>query len=364
MKGPMSTQTLRGLVNHGAMHWRGDRVDGFFGKDTSAGPPYDSQLAFKNFIVAFGGLLGRDGQLASADMQAFADFALAIVMPPNPVRGLDDALTASQARGRDFYMGCAGLDSATGAAVVCQNGRPTGAGHFSDGAPISSLGFACEGCHVLRPELGFFGTDGQMSFEALPQTVKVPQLRNLYTKVGMFGVPAIPGVNAGDNGAKGAQIRGSGFQHDGAVDTLFRFLQANVFNAAAGGRVGFTGGDAQRRDVEQFLLAFDSDLAPIVGQQVTLDAGNAAAAGPRIDLLIARARAPFPSKVLGAGATECDLVARGVIGGHAVTFALGADGRFTPDDGSAPLTDAALRALAAVDGQQITYTCLPPGWPR
>jgi YVTN family beta-propeller protein len=33
MKGPMTTQTLRGLATHGGMHWRGDRVDGFFGTD-------------------------------------------------------------------------------------------------------------------------------------------------------------------------------------------------------------------------------------------------------------------------------------------------------------------------------------------
>jgi len=38
------------------------------------------------------------------------------------------------------------------------------------------------------------------------------------------------------------------------------------------------GGDAQRRDVERLLLAFDTDLAPIVGQQVTLDAKGAAVA--------------------------------------------------------------------------------------
>ena len=30
MKGPMSTQTLRGLATSGAMHWRGDRSTGFF----------------------------------------------------------------------------------------------------------------------------------------------------------------------------------------------------------------------------------------------------------------------------------------------------------------------------------------------
>jgi len=364
MKGPMSTQTLRGMVNHGAMHWRGDRVSGFFGKDMSAGPPYDSELAFKNFIVAFEGLLGRGSQFAVDDMQAFAGFALSIVMPPNPVRALDNSLDAAQARGRDYYMGCAGLDSITNAAVVCKDGRPTGAGHFSDGVPLVGLGFPCEGCHTLKPELGFFGTDGEMSFEALPQTVKVPQLRNLYTKVGMFGVPAVQGVNAGNNAATGPQIRGNGFQHDGAVDTLFRFLQANVFNSFRNGAVGFAGGDPQRRDVEQFLLAFDTDLAPIVGQQVTLDADNAAVAGPRIDLLIARAQAPFASKLLGATATECELVARGVVGGKAVTYVLAADGRFVPDGGGAALSDAALRAHAAVAGQQVTYTCLPPGWAR
>ncbi|MBW1907618.1 MAG: hypothetical protein JRJ24_20455, partial [Deltaproteobacteria bacterium] len=31
MKGPMTTQTLRGLSNSGPMHWRGDRSNGFFG---------------------------------------------------------------------------------------------------------------------------------------------------------------------------------------------------------------------------------------------------------------------------------------------------------------------------------------------
>ena len=367
MKGPMATQTLLGLVNHGTMHWRGDRAVGFFGSDTSTAPPFDSQLAFKNFIVAFAGLLGRDVQIASDDMQAFSDFALAMVLPPNPIRALDNSLTESQARGRAFYMGCAGLDSLTQQPVACQDGRPpAGGGHFSDGAPRAGLGFTCEGCHRLAPELGFFGTDGQSSFEALPQIFKIPQLRNLYTKIGMFGHPPIPDRNDGDNGDQGPQIRGNGFEHDGSIDTLFRFFQGKVFNVNPmfGDLVGFDGGDPQRRDIEQFLLAFDNDLAPIVGQQVTLDANNAAVAGPRIDLLIQRAQAPFVSKTLGGNVTECDLVARGVIGGHAVAFTLGAGGAFTRDDGGAALGDTALRALAAVDGQQLTYTCLPPGWSR
>lgn len=363
MKGPMGTQTLRGMVNHGAMHWRGDRFSGEAGTDPSAVPPFDAELSFKNFIAAFPALLGRGTPLPAADMQSFSNFALAMAPPPNPVRNLDNNLTASQARGRSFFMGCEGLDSGTGVAVVCDaEGKPVGTGHMSDGIPITGLGFTCQGCHTLAPAKGFFGGDGQSSFEALPQTMKIPQLRNLYERVGMFGMAANASENSGNNTHQGQQMRGYGFTNDASVDTLFRFFQAKVFNSALGGRVGFTGGDTQRRDVEAFMLAFDNDLAPIVGQQITLDANNGSAVGPRIDLLRARAMTPFASKMLGANATECALVARGVVAGRATTFVMAPDGRYARDDGGAVTTDDALRALARQPGQQITFTCMPPGW--
>ncbi len=365
MKGPMATQTLRGLVNHGTMHWRGDRAVGAFGTDMNTKPPYDSKLAFNNFIVAFNGLLGLGPTLAQSDMQTFTAFALQITMPPNPVRALDNSLNTAQAAGRAFYLGCDGPDTLTGAANACGDAGapPDGGGHFSDGVP--GLGFTCQGCHVLNPAMGFFGTDGESSFEALPQTMKIPQLRNLYDKVGMFGALADSRSNAGNNGNLGPQVRGTGFTNDGSVDTLFRFFQARVFNPGSGGLVGFlagAAGDTQRQNMEQFILAFDSDLAPVVGQQVTLRSDNAAAVGPRIDLLIARAKSPFVSKILGANPTECDLVAHAVVGGKAVGYRLRADGTFLPDDGTAAITDAALRALASTAGQEVTYTCLPPGW--
>ena len=358
-KGPMATQTLRGMVNHGPMHWRGDRVSGFFGTDTRTAPPYDSELAFKNFIGAFNSLLGLGPAFSPTQMQAFSDFALAIAMPPNPVRAIDNSLTSSQANGRAFFMGCVGKDSLTGAPAACVDGVPTGAGHFADGVATAGFGFTCQGCHVLDPAQGFFGTDGESSFENLPQTMKIPQLRNLYDKVGMFGAPAARGSNVGDNGNKGAQVRGTGFEHDGSIDTLFRFLQATVFNAS--GNIGFTNGDPERRDVEQFLLAFDSDLAPIVGQQVTLRSDNAAAAGARIDVLVARATTPFVSKLAGKSAMECDLVARAVIGGKSVAYRLRSDKSFVANDGSIS-SDSALRTLGATPGQEVTYTCMPPGW--
>ena len=87
----------------------------------------------------------------------------------------------------------------------------------------------------------------------------------------------------------GDQVRGFGFTGDGSIDTLFRFLSAAVFNPTSASGFPQNNPNGTRRDVEQYLLAFDSDLAPIVGQQVTLTSSNGGVAGPRIDLLL-RAR--------------------------------------------------------------------------
>src|SRR5437773_491476 len=97
LKGPMTTQSLRGLANHGPMHWRGDRQG-------PAGQTLDEDLAFKAFNVAFDGLLGRGGPILTSDMQKFTDFILQVTYPPNPIRALDNSLTPDQAAGRDFYF--------------------------------------------------------------------------------------------------------------------------------------------------------------------------------------------------------------------------------------------------------------------
>jgi YVTN family beta-propeller protein len=335
MKGPMTTQTLRGLSNSGPMHWRGDRADGFFGQGL------DEELSFNNFIVAFEGLVGRATPIAEADMQKFTDFALTLTLPPNPVRAIDNSLTPDEQGGSDFYL----------------------SSRKSDGVDIPNLGFTCDGCHTLAPALGFFGTNGDASFENEEQILKIAHLRNLYQKVGMFGMPAVPFFQSGENAHKGDQIRGFGFLHDGSTDTIFRFFNATVFNNT--GAVGFDGpmgGDVKRRQMERFMLAFDTDLAPVVGQQVTLDSTNAGVAGGRIDLLIQRAGSTFVSKVLGGVVTECDLIVKGNIGGVARGWVMNSGGDFDSDvEAEAALTDVALRALAASPGQELTYTCVPPG---
>ncbi|MDH3981206.1 MAG: thrombospondin type 3 repeat-containing protein [Gammaproteobacteria bacterium] len=316
MKGPMTTQTLRGMAGHGSMHWRGDRTGGNDEPNdiVARTGAYNERLSFSKFNVAFEGLLGRNGPLATTEMDQFTDFILQVTLPPNPVRNLDDSLTTSQSAGRDFY--------------------------FNE---ISDTG-TCNACHVLDTANGFFGTSGLSSFELETQFLKVPHLRNMYTKVGMFGMPALPFFNSGNNANQGDQIRGFGFLHDGSTDTLLRF-----FNAAA---FSFPGGDSERKEVEQFMLAFDTNLKPVVGQQVTLTSTNSATVNPRIDLLIAQALAG-----------DADLIVKGVIAGTVRGGRLLPGGTFETDDpiNFPPLSDSAVRGFAQTPGQEITYTAVPPG---
>jgi hypothetical protein len=155
---------------------------------------------------------------------------------------------------------------------------------------------------------------------------------------------------------EGDQVRGFGYTHDGSVDTLFRFVSASLFDI----------NNSEQNQVEAFMIAFDSDLAPIVGQQITLTATNAGVAGPRIDLLLSRCGTDFASKVLvdlnGGAVNECDLVAKLDWGGNPRGYVYDAlSGLFEPDDGGAAISDAALRALAAAPSQEVTYTAAPPG---
>jgi DNA-binding beta-propeller fold protein YncE/mono/diheme cytochrome c family protein len=316
MKGPMTTQTLRGMATHGALHWRGDRVDGFFGVDPCAeatGAKCSEEFSFNNFIVAFEGLVGKQGIPPAPDMQKFTNFALELMLPPNPIRPLSNTPSANAAAGLTRFNGAA-----------------------TDGFTN------CNGCHTLNPGQGFFGTGGGQTFEGEPQTAKVAHMRNDYTKVGMFG-------NSAGGSNTGEQVRGFGVLHDGSIDTVRNFLSASVFNLTA----------TERANLEAFAFEFPSDLAPIVGQQVTLTATNSAVANPRIDLLIARANTNFSSLMLGGTVKECDLIVKGSIAGVERGALRQASGQFLTDRNEL-FSDATIRALAVSEGP-LTYTCAPPG---
>jgi DNA-binding beta-propeller fold protein YncE len=286
LKGPMSTQSLRGLANHGSMHWRGDRRGGLTSTehaqpDTGA---FDENAAFNAFNVAFAGLNGRASELSEADMQKFTDFALAITYPPNPIRSLDDGLTEGQKRARSRYFGCEVSDESM-ALRQCADGRDIDEEQLGCNClnppefvlgleprpahcppdpkctlDVSDFQNTCNGCHLLDPDAnaefgvdkpGLFGSAGFYTNDGVAHVLKVPHLRNMYQKVGMFGsvqtrrgvgltnfADSIFGARRGGlfaaaNALTGDQVRGFGFTHAGEEDTMFHFFSASGFARAA-----------------------------------------------------------------------------------------------------------------------------------
>jgi hypothetical protein len=147
----------------------------------------------------------------------------------------------------------------------------------------------------------------------------VPQLRNLYKKIGrFFGILFQP---LADTGHFGDQIKGFGFQHDGSA--------------------GRTNDPA-----DAFLIAFESTLKPIVGQQMTLSAASGEEARARVAVLEQR-----------AAAGDCELVAHAVVDDEARGWLYDGEGGYLPDRSDAASVSAA--EIGLLDG--VTFTCVPPG---
>jgi len=293
MKGPMTTQSLRGIMGTEPLHWRGDRA----------------QLS--NFNPAFMSLLGGPRQLAPDEMADFGAFIQSLSYPPNPNQNLDRTLP----------------NPATGPSAA------RGAQLFSD--PLNRFDanlFTCNQCHTATPGLGS-GTNGALipGFALQEsQDFKVPQLRGEYQKTGF-------------NRTSGEQLTGYGFIHDGSTDSLLNFLHAPVFTFQ---------NDNQRRDVEQFVLAFDSGIAPAVGLQVTVNSDNktSTAATDRINLLMAQ-----------ASAGNCDLIVKGIYSGAARGFLYAGNGMFQTDkQGEAPVSLQTLLQAAGLRSE-LTFTGVPVG---
>ncbi len=311
MKGPMTTQSFRGMKGNGPMHWRGDRQGTSRDNDETL-----EEQAFEDFNVAFPGLLGKETPLSDADMDKFAKFSLELAYPPNPLRALDNSRTPGQVNGLDVFM----------------NDLTTGGGNLT-----------CNQCHTFDPLNNHFATSGLMSVEGggVSEDFKIPHLRSIYQKVGMFGTIV----------ETGPQIRGFGYLHDGSVDTIDTYLAEN--NGA-----GFIFDTPQDKlDVMDFVFTLDSELAPIVGQQVTINTENVtnSTVTDRLDLLVARAEVTTPRE-------ECDLVFSGRIGDVVQGAFKLSNGMFAMDSQSdVQLTLSELTALAGAGGNNGTFTCVMPG---
>ncbi|NND67304.1 MAG: hypothetical protein HKN19_06945 [Halioglobus sp.] len=165
-------------------------------------------------------------------------------------------------------------------------------------------------------------------------------MRNMYQKIGKFG--QVPGPQLGD------QIRGFGFLHDGSVDTLFNFLGASAFTLT----------NLEQLTLQAFSFEFPTDIAPIVGQQGTLDVGLGPTVGPRLDLFNTRSNANFESLMLGGLVKECEVIAKGTVGGEPRGWLR--EGPQFRSDINTLISNGDLRNLVNSEGP-ITYTCAPPG---
>jgi len=340
MKGPMLTQTLQDIVGKEPFHWRGDR-DGL-----------------EEFNPAFETLLGDDEMLTAQDMQDFKAFLASISFPPNPFRNLDNTLPTNLPLPGHFApgrFGPAGTPLPAGNAV--EGLRLYRTANLDGGVP----GFQCVSCHTLPVGVGPavqvvgvgvlpapVGPNGEhhhalVSVDGTTNiSMKVPQLRTLYERVG-FEL------------TQGKSITGFGFLHDGTVDSLARFVSEPVFNVQS---------DQQIADLVAFLLSFGGSDLPTgslgnltelpgpagrdthagVGFQVTLDGVHAE---PRLAEM----------RTIADGG-EVDLIAKGMGRGWFYDA-----GQFQSDRNGEIATFDAVVALAA-PFSEITFTLVPKGTGR
>jgi hypothetical protein len=298
MKGPMVTQSLQGIVGQEPFHWRGDR------EDVAA------------FAPAYVGLQGADAEPSAEDMQRLTDFIASIRYAPSPNRNIDGTLPAS------FPTSDGGT------------GNPASGRNLFLTLGVLPGGLTCNGCHTLP-----VGTDHTIDNPPLPlapQPLKVPQLRGLWEKVGWRR-------NA-QNGTKGF-----GFQHHSEFDTLNALLGAG-FNFGPPGPAT----QQRRRDVEAFLMCFDTETQAGVGQQVTFDGTNNNDAA-----LVAR----LTTFANVADSGQGGLIAKGVVAGLERGWVYTGAGNMQSDRVSQTTTVGALRQGAAT-GAEITFTLVPPGTQR
>lgn len=291
MKGPLTTQTLRGLGGTGPFHWRGDRP------------------RLEDFNGAFASLLAGK-ELSALDMASYVAFLESIEFPPNPNQNLD----------RTFKTTPIGESAADGAHL------------FSNVGTIGSI--RCVLCHALPS-----GTNGTIFTGQTLQTIqpfKVPQLRNVYKRLGRRRT-----------GPGAARTSGFGLLHEGSVDDVFDLLSKPVFRELSTHA-------ARKRTLQRFVESFDTGTAPAVGHQITVTKDN----------VTSQEVASYFVLMLGQAARgNADLTGKGLLRGRPIGLWWSpAAQRFLADRQSeGPFTLQNLSTLVRNGQGTLTFTGTPPG---
>ncbi len=264
MKGPLTTQTLRGLALNDAdpidqtdgstrpaaaivtkFHWRGDKP------------------SIQSFNSTFSNLMGGTQQ-SPANMEHLAEYLRSITLPPNPNLNLDGSLRTNLPQGDAV------------------NGRHVFLNHVQS---------HCMVCHTMPG-----GTDQNIDSPDLVekgQPMKNPSLRTVYQRADIFN--PMPGADS---------LSGFGLGSDGSSHEL---PIAHPYFLAVINRPPINTAKAKAlADLTAFILSFDTGTAPSATHSLTLHITN------RSDLdLLAR----LGSLETGAAARVNGLVAWGRVAG-------------------------------------------------
>ena len=344
MKGPMTTQTLQDIIGKEPLHWRGDRK------------------GIEDFNGAFMGLQGDDVQLTPAEMQEFENFLTTITFPPNPYRNFDNTLPTNLALPGQLTSGRFGPGGAP-----LPNGNAQAALNDYRTLPLDGGAIRCVTCHTLPTGAGTDyrlqgttfvpiapGPNGERHLALVSQdgstnvSIKIPQLRNAYEKIGFE-------QHVTNN------TRGFGFLHDGSVDSIARFLSEPVFN--------FTS-DQQVANMVAFMMSIAGSELPAgstnaLNQEPPGPASRDTHAAVGRQLTLSAAPTPAETSLLGsmtalADANKVGLVAKGVRGGLVRGATYLGTGSWQTDRAIETQTTAQLVAGAGV-GTEITFTVVPEG---
>ena len=301
MKGPMTTQSLRGLLNAEPYHWRGDKPD------------------LAAFNSTFSALLGGS-QLSDADMAALAAFINTIVYQPNPCRNLDNSMPSSVP-----------LPDVPGASADPNTGE-----NLFLTVPDSSGPTTCSGCHTAVPGIGSnlqVRLPGGHEPADAKQPLKVTQLRDLYQKVGA------------DFASGAVSVNGFGYNHDGQIGTLYSFVGPNFSS--------FSSSPADKRAIEAFELCFDTGMPPAVGYSRTLTSATVGTSPAQSDWATLQSQ---------AAAGNIDLIANGTVHGqvHGLLFQPANNIYQSDTPGLGPFTQGQLTAFIQA-GDTLTIMGAPFG---
>jgi YVTN family beta-propeller protein len=304
MKGPMTTQTLFGIIGNEPLHWRGEKEN------------------LADFNEAYTNLQGRDSQITAAEMQSLERYIASLTFGPNPNRNIDNTLRTSLPIVGGVVTGPGGTGNPVNGQSIFNTQRLFGA----------PPGLRCIDCHS-----GPAGTNNRVDIPGPVETQnrKNAPMRDTFRKVGA-------------NRQSMAANRGFGFDHAGAEATLQDLLNIGFGNP----QTPFP--PQARRDVEAFCLSFGTDTHAGVGQQVTAGHGGSAADDTsRITQLV---------NIATSQSAQVTLIAKGVRDGQPRGWMLQA-GTFASDRIGESISPAALLASAA-PGSEVTYTLVPAAMAR